>query len=445
MLLLDINDAELVLTRDGETLYRQPGAAFVAPKATVLGDEALAKSRLHPQQSHNEFWQRLNADPVSPQGRGVANQADLVYLQLNEIRAVTGDKRPQLVIAAPAAATTEQLAILLGIADEAGFDVRAIVDASVAAASQQNWADSCRLVDISLQRASVTQLERAETEDGPVVRKTAVDEIPAAGFATLVEGWIDVVADRFVDGTRFDPLRIAETEQQVFDQLLAGIETGAAEFAIDVVHHDVTRRVSVSRHALAQKSTQRYELLARAIGGAGTLVTSHRVLRLPGLAAFLQDSGHDLLPLPVNAVAAAMAEHAPYIMPTPGESGSSSTGARLIVSLPGRGGDSSRGRTARPPTHLLGNALALPLQDEVRASDHPAYRPGTPHFRIRRGQRGTSVVPEAEAAISLNGIPIDFEHPIAAGDTIDCGGVAFQLIAVVDGKDDHQRGAQTDK
>ena len=435
MLVLDINDAEITLTRNGEELYRQPGVANVAPKTTVFGHEALARARLDPQQSHNEFWQRLNADPVTPHGRGVANQADLVYLQLQELREATGEKRPAVVLAAPSAVTNEQFAVLLGIASEAGFDVRTIVDASVAAASRQTWDGACGVVDVSLLRATVTQVERVDSADGPIVRRTAVDEIPAAGFAALVEGWIDVVADRFVDGTRFDPLRIADTEQQVFDQLLACIDTGAAEFAIEVNHHDVTRRVSVSRHALAQKSTQRYELFARALGGAATLAVSHRVLRLPGFAGFLQEAGHDLLPLAPDAVESAVREQADSILPHSEDTGRA-RGARLIASLPALAGSSATATPARRPTHMLCNALAIPLLGEVSASEHPEYRPGSPNFRIKRGENGTSVVPAPDAAISLNGVPIDFEHPAAAGDTIDSGHLAFHLISVVAGESD---------
>ena len=434
MLVLDINDAEITLTRDGRELYRQPGVARVAPKATVFGHEALGGSRLHPQQSQNEFWQRLNADPVTPPGRGVGNQADLVYLQLRELRAAAGQDRPAVVIAAPSAVTNEQFAVLLGIASEAGFDVQAIVDASVAAASRQPWHGSCRAIDVSLHRATVAQLDREDAEFGAVLRRTAVDEIPAAGFAALVEGWIDVVADRFVDGTRFDPLRIAATEQQVFDQLLAGIQAGAAELAIEVNHQDVTRRVSVSRRALAAKSTQRYELLARALGGAGTLAVSHRVLRLPGFAGHLQEAGHHLLPLPRDAVDTAVRAHADFIVAAP--DAPAGAGTRLIASLPTAGEPSATAAPVSLPSHVLCNAFALPLADGFRASDHPGYRPGSPDFRIKRTEAGISVVPAPDAGISLNGMPIDFEHALVTGDTIDSGDLAFQMIAVGNGVGD---------
>ena len=162
MLLLDINDTEITLLEDGETLYREPGVAFVSRRDVVFGNEALAQARLHPRQSHNEFWQRLNADPVTPGGRGIANQADLVYRHLQAVRrTIRQPKRAPVVVAAPSATTPQQLAVLLGIAAEAGFEVQAIVDAAVAAACLHPIATTCSVIDITLHRSVVTHLQVA--------------------------------------------------------------------------------------------------------------------------------------------------------------------------------------------------------------------------------------------------------------------------------------------
>ncbi len=438
MLVLDINDVEIALTQDGEALYREPGVAFVGRDGAVFGRQALAQSRLHPRQSHNQFWQRLNADPVKPSGRGVENQADLVYRHLQAIRTAAGIReRAEVVVAAPATATQQQLAMLLGIAVEAGFDIRAIVDSAVAAACRQPLAS--QVVDVSLHWGIVAALDIADGDDGTAhARRAAVDEIPAAGFATLVEGWVDVVADRFVESTRFDPLRIAETEQQVFDQVVAGIDAGDAEFSIDVDHQDISRHVNVARSAFAEKSAQRYRLLAQAIGAPTTLAITHRVRKLPGLTAFLQAAGHELAPLADDAVAAAVAEHAERIVPADATAAmdkrrTKNASAKLISSLPIRSTADAGTATPVLPTHLLCGAVALPLGAEANASEHPAYAGGAPTFLVKRDQDGTTVVPTADATVALNGDRIDFEHPAVAGDVIACGGAEFQLIAVLAG------------
>lgn len=421
MLLLDINDTEIRLSRDGHELYAQPGIALVERGRTLFGDEASAQSRLHPRQTHSEFWQRLNADPVTPAGRGVANQADLVYLHLRRVLDAVEINRAELVVAAPSTVASAQLGMLLGIAKEAGVEIRAVVDAAVAAASLQPLTASCRFVDIALHRAFVTDLT---VQDGTVARG-AVEEVPAAGFAALLEGWVDTVADGFVEGTRFDPLRIAATEQQVFDQLLERVDANAAEIAVAVEHDGVSREVNVGRRALRQKSEQRYGLLAAAIGPPTTLLISHRVRALPGLAASLQEAGHRIVAVPADGAASAVARHAALFAPDAG-------GAKMISSLPLLGESAGAAARQRPiPTHLLCGAVALPLAEEVDAGDHPAST--SAGFRIRADGTGFRVVPGADAVVRINGEPLDFDRPAHAGDRIESGSDEFHLIAVVDG------------
>ena len=378
MLLLDINDTEITLLQDGETLYREPGVAFVSRRDVVFGNEALAQARLHPRQSHNEFWQRLNADPVTPGGRGIANQADLVYRHLQAVRrAIRQPKRAPIVVAAPSATTPQQLAVLLGIAAEAGFEVQAIVDAAVAATCLHPIATTCRVIDITLHRSVVTHLQVANGQ----VRRGTVDEVPAAGYAALTEGWVDAVADRFVENSRFDPLRIAATEQQVFEQVAAGIKSDQAEFAIHLRHDDITRQVDVTRRTFAEKSEQRYALLARSIAptmiGAPTMLAiTERVRQLPGLAAYLQAAGHDILTLPGNAVAAAVAAHAERIVPA-----EAASGAQLIASLPlheGRRGHARRS-TAQPLAVRVNRPALAHADPSPRASGLPRRHADVPH------------------------------------------------------------------
>ena len=422
MLLLDINDTEITLNRDGEVLYAEPGVALVERGRSQFGSEASGQSRLHPRQTHNEFWQRLNADPVTPAGRGVANQADLVYLQLRGIREAAGLDRADLVVAAPSTTTPAQLGLLLGIAAEAGFDVRAVVDCAVAAASTQSLTGSCRVVDVGLHRAFVTQID---LQDGETVTRGSVDEVPAAGFAALLEGWVDTVADSFVETTRFDPLRIAATEQQVFDQLLAGVKSTSAEITVAVEHDGVSREVNISRRALSSKSQQRYGLLATAIGAPSTLLVSHRVRRLPGLAGSLQEAGHRIVALPADAVAGAVQRHGDVFAPDAG-------GAKLISSLALLSAPEESAATQRAqPTHLLCGALALPLADEISAGEHPASTRQAAGFRIRKDGAGFRVVPNADAQVRFNGEPLDFDRPAHAGDRIESDGETFQLIRVV--------------
>lgn len=436
MLLLDINDMELALVDDGEVLLREPGVALLERQGPVFGYAALGQSRLRPRQAQNQFWQRMNADPATPVSRGVANQADLVYLQLKAMRAglgIRGDAA--VVVAAPSGVGNEQLAMLLGIAKEAGFDVRAILDASVAIACRAPLDGPCRVVDVFLQRSTVTRVD-VDAGAEPRLRRGVVEDIPGCGFAALVEGWVDAVADRFVEATRFDPLRIAATEQQVFDQVVAGIEGDGAEFVIEVDHDDQRRQVSVLRRDLGDKSAQRYGLLAAALGAPGTLLLTHRARRMPGLAAHLAGAGHQIAaaegsgpgaPRDAEIVASAALEHRALVLPQAGEQ---ETGARLVASLPARTAAAARDAPAAA-THLLCGALALALKGDMDPADHPG-RHGAAAFRLRCNEGQVAVAPSGGAAVLLNGEPLDFERTAFAGDAIACDGDEFRLIALID-------------
>lgn len=428
MLVLEANDAEVALLREGEVVCSQPGVALVDGREVLLGNDALARSRVRPRQMHNEFWQRLNADPVTPKGAGVANQADLVYLQLQALRGAlpAANGAAEVIVATPPTATGAQLSLLLGIAAEAGFRVTAFVDAAVAAASSVALSGPCRVVDLGLHRATVTTLAPVADEHGETrVRRTAVDEVPAAGLAGLLEGWIDAVADRFVESTRFDPLRVAETEQQVCDQVRAGVEQEAAEFAIAVYHGDVARNITIARRAFAEKTEQRYAALARAIGAPSVLLTTPRVQRPPGLRAHLEAAGHRVLPLPKDVLPRALAPHADAL--------AARSGVRLVTSLPARlATDASAPASGgRPATHLLCQGVALPLGDDVGAAEHPAAD-GASGFRVKRRAGGFSVVPAA-ADVRLNGERIEFEHAAGIGDVVRADGLEFHFIAVLAG------------
>lgn len=428
MLVLEASDLELTLSRDGQVLYAEPGAALAMPKRVAFGREALAQARLQPRQFHSEFWHKLNGDAVAPPGPGIANQADLVYLQLVAMRAAAGLRgRAELVVAAPSAARESQLALLLGIAAQASFDVRAMVDAAVAAASLAAGVASVQVVDVGLQQATVADLALGAGPAGAAqLRRQAVREVPAAGFAKLLEGWVDAVADRLVDATRFDPLRLAATEQQVFDQVHAGVAAAQEAIAIEVRHEQHVRQIEVQRSALARKSAQRYDLLLDAVGGTGAVALTHRASQLPGLAERLSAGGHRVMPLPADAAARAIAAQA-AVLPVAGPGG----GVQLVTALPARGAAVPEAPpTPTPATHLLCGSLAVPLAALGDAAEHPCCDRAGPLFRLRRQDGGLWVLASGDADVAVNGERLAKPRPVAAGDELRCRGAAFTLIAV---------------
>lgn len=436
MLVLEVNDLELTLTRDGDVLYAEPGTALIAAKGAVFGRAALAQSRLQPRQSHNEFWHKLNADAVAPPGPGIANQADLVYRHLVAMRkAAALRQRETLIVAVPSAASEGQLALLLGIAGEAGFDVGAVVDAAVAAGSQFAPAGAVKVLDVLLHRAIVTTLRTQAVGGGtpPRMSREAVQEVPAAGFAKLLEGWLDAVADRFVEATRFDPLRLAATEQQVHDQVLAALTAGAEAAHIEIRHDGGSRQVDVDNGALARKSAQRYDLLVEAVGDPATVAITQRAGRLPGLQRRLGAAGHRVLALPAGAAASAIAAQAAAIpLAAPGAP------VQLVTALPALGEAAVPQPMPTPATHLLCGQLAVPIGSLADGGEHPACRSATPLFQLRTQNGGVQVRSTGHAAVTVNGVPVAGERAVQAGDEVRSGDHAFRLIVVAQASGAHR-------
>ena len=414
MWVLELSDAEIVASSDGNTRYREPGVALLE-RQPLFGEAALAAARLRPRQFQSQYFGRMNAEPVVPGIPGVANQADLVYRHLLHIKAEAGiGDDDETIVAVPSASTPERLALLLGIAREARLNVRAVIDSAVAAASSSQLPERCRLIDMLLHGAVVVDLSVAEN-----ARRDDVREVPEVGLMQLLEGWMDTVADRFVGETRLDPLRIAETEQQVFDQVRTQIlRQGATELSLGVEHRGSERRIRLPASALADKSAQRYDLLARRIGDTIPLAMTHRAASLPGLGERLRTAGHRLILLQTDAVRNGIEECADILL--------RDDEVAFVTSLPAGGEAVAPEKT--PPTHILCDAVAVPLGDEFHAHRHPRAVALGDAFRIVRRAGGHYIVASAGAEVLLNERAIGAETRVALGDSIRCQRQQFTII-----------------
>lgn len=431
MLILDFNDSEVTLWRDDALLYRAPGIAHVDDAQVLFGAEAERRSRLYPAQSHDQFWRRLNAEAVSPPGPTVANQADLVYLHLKAILDEAGGSAAEDTIAlAPGAITGERLSLFLGIAREVGVQVRAVVDGAVAAAAasppaQGAGEQTCAVVDVTRHIGVVSVIDVAAGE----VQRRDVVEVVEAGVGTLFEGWVALAADRFVTETRLDPLRIAATEQQLFDRLGDLVAAGEGT-RIELSHDDGLRRVDIPREALAHKAARSYDALARAVTNVDAIALTHRAARMPGLVQHMERLKVPVTELPPNALQQAVQENAGRIL---GDGGAVRYVTALNARREGDGQTTAAPAQAAPtrhaPTHLLCAGVAVPIAQCPDASDHPACEAQGPAFGIQLEDAGVQVAPTSDEA-KLDDAPLLAERPAWAGDTVLWQGIEFRLIAV---------------
>jgi hypothetical protein len=88
--ILELNDHGITLGDAEGIRLISPGFALARDKSLVVGAQAQAQSRLHPNDSHSRYWQELSLDPL-PSGRLPGDRyrhlADLAHAHLNSLAA----------------------------------------------------------------------------------------------------------------------------------------------------------------------------------------------------------------------------------------------------------------------------------------------------------------------------------------------------------------------
>ncbi len=285
-LAIEINDAGLVVADRDAVLAIEPGYALAENGRITTGAEAHGQARLKPRHVSNRYWASLSLEPGSA-GIGDLNAAELAYRQLDALWKRFGDGAAGVVLVVPGSYTREQLGLLLGIAEECGMPVAALVDAAVAAANRPYPGRRVVHVDAGLHRVSVTAVEQAD--EAVAGDELALESTGLAAVQDMVARWI---AETFVLATRFDPFHHADSEQTLFDRLPRWLGSlGEAETVeLELEHGDDKFAITVERERLVgvvrgfnRAVTQ---LIAQARGSDGALVVqvSERLAHLPGLA-----------------------------------------------------------------------------------------------------------------------------------------------------------------
>ncbi len=189
-----------------------------------------------------------------------------------------------VVLVVPGGYRTEQLGLLLGLAQECGMPVRALVDAA-AAASVRPY-PKCQLVyvDASLYRVAVSLL--AQNGEAQVRAEHAL----AQGLSGAADTFARRIADHFVRATRFDPFTHAETEQGLYDRLPEWLEALQREERVELSlkYRNEEFRITAERDAILGVTQGVYRAVIQLIaqhrepGKRLVVQLSHRVAALPG-------------------------------------------------------------------------------------------------------------------------------------------------------------------
>ncbi|NIA27237.1 MAG: FHA domain-containing protein [Desulfobulbaceae bacterium] len=442
LLAAHLNDAGVSFLDSEAVLYREPGFALLDDDQLTTGSKAFTQARIKPRRIHNKFWSNLDTDSLPDQRFRQLSAADLVSRQLEQTWARIAKSGDQVVLAVPAYMKSDNLGLLLGIAAELNVPVIAMVDAAVAA-TRRHYKNAVPVhIDFSLHSVLLTRISQAA--QAQVDRSVVVED---CGVLALNETWIGVIAEAFVQQSRFDPLHTAETEQVLQDSLSNWLTAASAggKVAMTVNYRGISHRAELDTLEFVAAAAPIYHQIIsnlRALFRADevpALQLTDRAARLPGFADTLGARvGGELFMLESGATARGLLARC-QAMTTDGAT------VNLVRQLPW---DQSAieikveeaVRDDAQPTHLLFDNIAYAIDaepltlgsqptDGERCIDLQQSMPGVSrrHCSLQL-ENGQCVVRDfSRYGTFLNGHQIDSSAVLQVGDLIRLGTPGYEL------------------
>jgi hypothetical protein len=439
-LAVHLNDAGISVQDDNKVLYREPGYALLEDEHLVTGSAAFRQARVKPRRIHNAFWSDLQTTPLPDRRFHHLSAADVVSRQLEQIwQQVSGDS---IIAAVPAYMSTANLSLFLGIAAELRIPVAGMVDAAVAATRREYQGAVPVHVDLSLHSALLTRL--AQSGQVSVDRSAVVEE---SGMIALFDAWISLIAETFVQQSRFDPLHTAETEQMLLDKLqgwLAEAATGDS-VALEIEYRGIKHAAELESLEVVAAAAPVYHRIVSSVRAlyqadeTPALQLSDRAARMPGLADILTARvGGDIYLLESGATARGLLTRC-RDMKT-GDSAVSLIRKLAWDQSPVAATESVGTGGGGQPTHLLFNNRAFGIDadpltlgsqpnDDGRYIDLRQDMPGVSrrHCVLQR-EGGQCVVRDfSRYGTFLNGHRIDGSAVLQVGDLIRLGTPGYEL------------------
>ena len=358
---IEVNDAGAIIATDGGLLRESPGYALFEQPGLRVGEQARRHARLQPRSLHDRFWEDLSSDPLPRPFLPTMSTADLAAAHLSHLCQFAGAQPRCVVLAAPASFSKDQLGLLLGIATRLSLPVGGLVDAATAAVDGSPPKRKLVHIEAQLHRIVITMLAH---RDGFLIRESA-HSLEHVGLKTLLDVWLERIADKFVTETRFDPLLRAESEQRLYNRLPQWLHVLASQSRTEVeltARDGTAYRVILTREEVVNAVEELYRrMLTGVLECCGatpvTLHVSHRLAGLPGCVPVLANAGEtDVVLLPHGAAVRGALRHAQFLA----NSGAANT---YTISLPAlrQADPRAQGETQPSPTHVVYRGCAYAL------------------------------------------------------------------------------------
>ena len=430
--IIELNDAAMHLGIDGQRTHTSIGYAVLDKDTLLIGTQAQQNAKLLPRWTNNRFWNQLNTDNISNATTSIRHHADLAFSHLEDLNKHLGVD--SLVLAVPAYYDKTQLGLLLGMCKEAGLPVTSLVDMSLLAIANQPSHANALYLDIGLHRISLTTVKT----DG-AIRQTGHQTILETGLATFWDRWAALIAEQFIQSSRFDPMHEAASEQKLFNQLPVFMEENMTSnanartlsFELDLGH--VKHTASLSREQLLGATAGAYPAIVQGIrqqalvGESTSLFVSSRFSSFPDLAA-------SLALIPNIDITYLEQDH---LIETAHEIwdklGTGAENVPHITSLAIAPVRPTTSQSPLSPSHLLIGETAYSLRKArhvVSVEGSELQESNENAVGVVSLEHGNAQIRIVTRGVKLNHSPIDSgTHPLVPGDTLEFNGGSARVIA----------------
>ncbi len=214
-LAIDLNDAAVAVVSETGLLHVEPAYVVVADGPARFGADALPVLKRWPRLTSVRYWRDLTAAPLQRPLRAFVSNAEIVAAHLRRLWLTHGTSSQRgLVCATPPWWTPGQITALIDISREYELAILGLVDASVAAVRNEYPGRELLHIDAGLHTLTLTHIR----QDGQA-RVGEREFFPSLGVESLQRLATELIARRFIEHSRFDPLHSAEMEQALFDRL----------------------------------------------------------------------------------------------------------------------------------------------------------------------------------------------------------------------------------
>jgi len=305
---IEPDDRAFALARDGVVLESSPSAVSDGSTGALPGADGWHTVRRLPTTTSTQHAASVLRD-AQPSARALS----LLAAELaRRLAAHPPLPKERVWIAAPAGAGRYGLGALLGVARQLALPVDGFVDAAVVSVASLGGTGPAVVIELGLHHAAATLVER---DAGPTCRRRSLSS-DHGGLLGLYQSWLDLINTAMVRQTRFDALRDASTEQQLFEALpelsreamAGGVAVAALTAGGERIEMPLTRDQLIQAAQPLWREIARLLHELRPAGSALTLLVPRLVSALPGFREMMtQFTGCELVSLPAGFAALGIA------------------------------------------------------------------------------------------------------------------------------------------